>query len=196
MPAHLQVIANSDDALLAWTPEPWSDDIVGFRLERKDLLTGSIKVLNNRIPASSAGTAVPAGGIASTDSPIRRCMWMDHDVEQAGKAAYRVTPMAAAAGGFVLREAEASDWVAPQAASQPSDGVAVYFNRGTIMSQVVTRLVGGEVSIKSLKALKAQLAEPGYPGAAICRARRVMRCWISWPTPTVEAITSTPRCMS
>ncbi|ELX10220.1 phospholipase D/transphosphatidylase [Janthinobacterium sp. HH01] len=167
MPAHLQVIANSDDALLAWTPDPWSDDIVGFRLERKDLLTGNIKVLNNRIPASSAGTAVPAGGIASTDSPIRRCMWMDHDVEQAGKAAYRVTPMTAGAngaGGFLLREAEASDWVAAQAADTPSEGVSVYFNRGTIMSQVVTRLAGGEVSVKSLKALKAQLAEPGYPG--------------------------------
>ncbi|RFP25808.1 phospholipase [Duganella sp. BJB488] len=164
MAANLQVVTNSDDALLAWTPDPWSDDLVGFRLERKDLKTGNVTVLNNRIPAGADGTQVPVGGVASTASPIRRCMWVDHDVEQAGQAAYRVTPMAAGAGGFVVREAEASPWVSAEAPDSVDEGAAVYFNRGTIMSQVVSRLAGGEVNVKSLKALKAHLAEPGYPG--------------------------------
>ncbi|MYN17370.1 phospholipase [Rugamonas sp. FT107W] len=164
MAAHLQVVTNSDDALLAWTPDPWSDDLVGFRLERKDLKTGNVTVLNNRIPAGADGTQVPVGGVASTASPIRRCMWVDHDVEQAGHAAYRVTPMAASADGFVVREGEASPWVSAEAPDSGDEGAAVYFNRGTIMSQVVSRLAGGEVSAKSLKALKAHLAEPGYPG--------------------------------
>jgi len=162
MPVILHVYANSDDALLAWRPEPWQDDVVGFTVERKDLASGAVTTLNNRIPADPGGT-VPAGGVASSASPIRRCMWTDHEVEQGGKVAYRVIPMTESGDGFAPRDAEASTWVSP-AAADAEDGASVSFNRGTLMSQVVSRLVDGEVNVASLKALKTKLAEPGYAG--------------------------------
>jgi phosphatidylserine/phosphatidylglycerophosphate/cardiolipin synthase-like enzyme len=50
------------------------------------------------------------------------------------------------------------------ASGYAGDGLSAYFNRGTLMSQVVSRLVGGDVTVKSLKQLKVNLANPGFPG--------------------------------
>jgi phosphatidylserine/phosphatidylglycerophosphate/cardiolipin synthase-like enzyme len=41
--------------------------------------------------------------------------------------------------------------------------LSAYFNRGTIMSQVVSRFVGNDISVASLKQFKAQLSDPGFP---------------------------------
>ena len=39
------------------------------------------------------------GGIASTQSPFRRCIWTDHSVVDTDNVSYRVTAMKAGANG-------------------------------------------------------------------------------------------------
>jgi hypothetical protein len=64
-------------------------------LEKRDVSTGDVVVLNNRIPAGAASGAVPAGGIPSDGIAILRRMWTDHGVDDADKIRYRVTAVTA-----------------------------------------------------------------------------------------------------
>ena len=161
----VKVHTNGDDALVAWRPRRWPANWVGFRLERKNADTGEVQTINNRIPPQAGQGEVPPGGIPSDLSPIRRCMWTDHTVDEADRVAYRVTPMVDdGQGGFVLLPAEASDWTPAAAVSQAvGNGLRIAFNRGTIMSQVVSRLVG-TVTVPALKAFRERLNDPGFPG--------------------------------
>jgi len=165
MPITLKVHTNHDDALLAWRPRPWPAAWVGFRLERRNALTGRVTVINNRIPPQPGQGEVPPGGIPSDLSPIRRCMWTDHTVDASDQVAYRVTPMVDdGRGGFALLPEQASAWTAPVVVTgQFRGGLTAVFNRGTLMSQVVSRLAG-EVSVPALKRFKAKLAQPGHAG--------------------------------
>lgn len=165
MRINVKVHTNGDDALVVWSPVLWNDWWVGFRLERRNTKTNETSVINNRIPPVAGAGDVPAEGISSDISPIRRCMWTDHSVSTSDKVAYRVTPMkASGADQFTPVEAEASDWTpSTLVIDRFSDGLVACFNRGTIMSQVVSRMVG-EVSVASLKAFKAKLVQPGFPG--------------------------------
>jgi hypothetical protein len=45
--------ANADDVLIAWQPDQWSDDWVGFQPERRNDTTQQITVVANRIPPKS-----------------------------------------------------------------------------------------------------------------------------------------------
>ena len=165
MPIKLKVYANSDDAILAWKPDPWPDTIVGFQIERRDIHTGQVSLLNNRIPPSADLAEVPPEGIASDLSPIRRCMWTDHGIDTGSKVEYRITPMIQNGAALKALDDGASAWeqAATGDGAQAGD-VAAWFNRGTLMSQVVSRMVGGDVSAKSLKALRVKLEDPGFPG--------------------------------
>jgi len=165
MTVNVYVHTNGDDALVAWSPDKWDDAWVGFRLERRNVKTGEIAPVNNRIPPTVGAGEVPPKGISSNLSPIRRCMWTDHSVSKADEVAYRVTPMReVAAGTFESDDAAASEWTkAALVTNAFSAGVSACFNRGTIMSQVVSRMVG-EVTVASLKAFKAKLVQAGFPG--------------------------------
>ena len=156
---------NQDDALIAWRPDPWPAEWEGFMLEIRDVTTGETRTLNNRIPPKAGGAPVPPSGISSQQSPILRCIWTDHRIDNADKVQYRVTPMVkAAAGGFSLISDAASEWTSPVTpTADAGDGLSAYFNRGTLMSQVVSRFVGDDISVASLKKLKAQLSKPGFP---------------------------------
>jgi len=60
--------------------------------------------------------------------------------------------------------ASASEWTAVVTpTADAGDGLSACFNRGTLMSQVVSRFVGDDISVASLKKFKAQLSQPGFP---------------------------------
>ncbi|WP_148219507.1 phospholipase D-like domain-containing protein [Azospirillum sp. B510] len=164
MPIAVKARANADDVMLAWKPDPWSDDWAGFAIERRDEATGQVAMLANRIPPQPGSGPVRPGGVSSALSPIRRCIWIDHGVPAASRMSYRVTPVRrAAAGGFSLDKDGASDWSATVMMSgDAGDGLAAYFNRGTLMSQVVSRFVRGDMSRESLHRFLADLANPGF----------------------------------
>src|SRR3984893_17002615 len=164
MTISIKAYANADDVLIAWQPDKWSDDWVGFQLERRNDTTRQVTVLVNRIPPKAGQGPVQQAGISSAQSPIRRCIWTDHSVVATASVSYRVTAMKAAANdSFTLDAASASDWTATLVASgDAGGGLAAYFNRGTLMSQIVSRFVNGDVSDASLRQFLDQLATPGF----------------------------------
>jgi hypothetical protein len=55
------------------------------------------------------------------------------------------------------------DWTAPLIASgDAGGGLEAYFNRGTLMSQIVSRFVDGDVSADSLRQFLKNLETPGF----------------------------------
>jgi PLD-like domain len=160
----IKAYANADDVLIAWQPDKWSDDWVGFQLERRNDSTQQVTVLVNRIPPQPGQGPVQPTGVSSTQSPIRRCIWTDHSVVETDNVSYRVTAMTATSGGgFALDTGAVSDWTAPVVASgDVGGGLQAYFNRGTLMSQIVSRFVGGDVSENSLRNFLKNLQTPGY----------------------------------
>jgi phosphatidylserine/phosphatidylglycerophosphate/cardiolipin synthase-like enzyme len=165
MPIAIRAYANADDVLIAWQPDTWSDDWVGFQLERRNDTTEQITVLVNRIPPQPGQGPVQPTGVSSTQSPIRRCLWTDHGVVATDNVSYRVTPMKGPEDGpFAVDSASASGWTQPMVATgDAGGGLECYFNRGTLMSQIVSRFVNGDVSEASLKNFLNQLTTPGFP---------------------------------
>jgi len=160
----VKAYANADDVLIAWQPDQWSDDWVGFQLERRDDHTQAVTVIFNRIPPKAGQGPVQATGIPSTQSPIRRCIWTDHSVVATDNVSYRVTAMKNAANDtFALDTASQTDWTTAVVASgDAGGGLSAYFNRGTLMSQIVTRFVNGDVSDASLRQFLKNLETPGF----------------------------------
>ena len=166
MAIKVTVHCNSDEALVAWKPDQeWPAEWAGFVVERRNTKTGEITALNNRIPAQVGQGQTPATGVSSLASPFRRCMWSDHQVAAADDLQYRVTPMVAADGGtFTAAPAGPSDWTDPVAVDTPDDtGLSARFNRGTLMSQIVSRFVNGDVTTAALAKFKTSLADPAFP---------------------------------
>lgn len=161
----VKAFANADDVLIAWQPDQWPDDWVGFQIERRNDTNQQVTLLVNRIPPKAGQGPVQPTGISSAQSPIRRCIWTDHSVAATDSVSYRVTAMTGAADGpFTIDATSASAWTAPMVASgDAGGGLAAYFNRGTLMSQIVSRFVNGDVSDASLRNFLTQLATPGFP---------------------------------
>jgi phosphatidylserine/phosphatidylglycerophosphate/cardiolipin synthase-like enzyme len=160
----VKAYANADDVLIAWQPDQWSDDWAGFQLERRNSATQQVTVVANRIPPQPGQGPVQQTGVSSAQSPIRRCIWTDHGAVATDGVSYRVTAMKDAAnGGFALDAASASAWTAPMIASgDAGGGLEAYFNRGTLMSQIVSRFVKGDVTVASLQQFLTDLATPGF----------------------------------
>jgi phosphatidylserine/phosphatidylglycerophosphate/cardiolipin synthase-like enzyme len=167
MPIAVKAYANADDVLIAWEPDTWSSDWVGFKVERRDDVSGQVTVLVNRIPPQAGAGAVQSAGVSSADSPIRRCIWTDHDAVSTDNVSYRVTAMksAGSATTFAPDASSASGWSAPTVATgDAGGGLSAFFNRGTLMSQTVSHFVNKDTSEQQLRQFVKDLATPG--GAA------------------------------
>jgi hypothetical protein len=160
----VKAYANADDVLIAWQPDRWSGDWAGFQLERRSDTTQQITVVVNRIPPKPGDGPVQPAGVASAQSPIRRCIWTDHNAVATDSVSYRVTAMKDAGNGsFAPDAASASEWTAPVVTSgDAGGGLEGYFNRGTLMSQIVSRFVKGDVTPKSLRQFLTHLEDPAF----------------------------------
>jgi hypothetical protein len=126
----VKAYANADDVLIAWQPDQWSDDWAGFQLERRNDTTQQITVVVNRIPPKPGQGPVQPAGIASTQSPIRRCIWTDHNAVVTDSVSYRVTAMKdAGSGNFAPDVASASEWTAPLVESGDLSKAMSHLNR-------------------------------------------------------------------
>ena len=164
MTISVKAYANADDVLIAWQPDSWSSNWVGFQLERRNDTTQQVTIIANRIPPQPGQGPVQPTGVSSAASPIRRCIWTDHGAVATDSVSYRVTAMKAAGkGAFIPDAPSASAWTAPVvAAGDAGGGLEAYFNRGTLMSQIVSRFVNGDVSDKSLHDFLNNLKTPGF----------------------------------
>jgi phosphatidylserine/phosphatidylglycerophosphate/cardiolipin synthase-like enzyme len=160
----VKAYANADDVLIAWQPDQWSQDWVGFQLERRNDTTQQVTVVANRIPPKPGQGPVQPAGLPSSQSPIRRCIWTDHNAVATDSVSYRVTAMNNAQNGdFALDTKSASVWTAPLIVSgDAGGGLEAYFNRGTLMSQIVSRFVQGNVTDASLRQFLKNLETPGF----------------------------------
>lgn len=164
MAIDLETFSDGNDVLLAWDAQEWSDLWVGFVIERRDQVTGGVTVLANRIPARPGDPPPDRKGIPNDQSPIRRCVWTDHGLTEADLVCYRVRPVIADGTGFTADDAAASRWTEPLFVTEEfGDGLSACFNRGTLMSQVVSRFVKGDVSSASLHAFTSALSQAGNP---------------------------------
>jgi phosphatidylserine/phosphatidylglycerophosphate/cardiolipin synthase-like enzyme len=163
MPIAVKAFANADDVLIAWEPNPWPNDWVGFQIERRNDNSGQVTVLVNRIPPQPGQGPVQEAGVSSAQSPIRRCIWTDYGAVSTDSVSYRVTAMNNAAGGtFAPDPTSVSGWTTPLVTSgDAGNGLSAYFNRGTLMSQIASRFVKGDVSTPSLRNFVHGLATPG-----------------------------------
>jgi len=50
----VKAYANADDVLIAWQPDQWPADWVGFQLERRNDTTQQVTIMVNRIPPKPA----------------------------------------------------------------------------------------------------------------------------------------------
>ena len=165
MKINVKAYANADDVLIAWKADQWGSDWLGFQIERRDERTGVVTDLVNRIPPKPGQGPVTNEGVSSALSPIRRCIWTDHSVEATNSVSYRVTAMSGDAGGHYSLDANSvSDWTEPLLVSgDAGGGLAAFFNRGTIMSQIVSRFVNGDITKESLHEFASHLSDPGFP---------------------------------
>ena len=66
MTINVKAYANADDVLIAWQPDTWPNDWVGFQLERRNNTTQQSTILSNRIPPKAGEKQVPDGGISGS----------------------------------------------------------------------------------------------------------------------------------
>jgi hypothetical protein len=111
MTISVKAYANADDVLIAWQPDSWSSNWVGFQLERRNDTTQQVTTIANRIPPQPGQGPVQPTGVSSAESPIRRCIWTDHGAVAPDSVSYRVTAMKAAGNGTFAPDApSASAW--------------------------------------------------------------------------------------
>lgn len=161
MAIELSVYANASDNYLHWKTGEIKD-CLGFAIEcRSD--DGKQYYIKNRLGFSdeevSLGETKP-----STDWPFQRYDWTDHRNSPGKKFSYRVVPVIKTGPTTVKAdESIASEWSDfVEMTGETSTGKAVYFNRGTLLSQFVARELDGDISVSALKKFKDKLAEDSY----------------------------------
>jgi len=153
----LRAYRNCDDVFLCWRTfdsgesEKPIPDTLGFMIERrrKDASGNWLEpeILRNRVgfkDTSSDGNA--ATSQPSNIWPFQRCDWTDHGANSGQIVEYRISPMKLPVGGTAgttkLDPIFSSAWTGIiRVDAMSENGVSAFFNRGTVMSQYVARIM-------------------------------------------------------
>ncbi len=135
MSIKLAVIANGDDVALAWRSSTPIPGCFGFAIERRRN-GGDIETLNNRVSTKPSKQPVKE---SSRDSPFKRIHWTDHAVNVGDTVQYRIVSMLGKPGKFT--EGPMSSWSKPIKLTHQYGSSSVFFNRGIVLSQFVTRIM-------------------------------------------------------
>src|SRR4051812_11050439 len=155
----IRAFSNCDHAFIVWQPEAKIDGCLGYALYRT-VNDGQLEVSDTWLgfegDFQGPGTHQP-----STKWPIQKLLWSDYLVRRDDKVSYRVVPMVGTPDQLQERDDLASDWTDPIAVSAQKDGpMQVYFNRGILAAQWVTRLLGGGSSSLQAHTLQQVLTDP------------------------------------
>ncbi len=157
MPIQLKCRANCDDVFMVWSTGAAHfvpiANCVGFSIEVRNDATGAVEFLKN-LKGFEADSPAEGESRPSDVWPFQTFTWTHHAVLVGAKVSYRVTAMVGAPGA--LRAGEQSDW--EQVVLSPDAGPAtdVYFNRGLILSQFVSRYAKAH-GLTTTRALKSNL---------------------------------------
>lgn len=159
MKIHIRVHSNGDDCLVIWDA-PQLPRCLGFAIGRERELPSSIerKVLENRL--GFKGQAMKSGETRpSYEWPFQRYDWTDHSVSTGDKVRYCVTPIFADQQDNAVPDvSQSSGWTPWTTLSPVAQNTSIYFNRGLVMSQFMSRALKGNFSIASLKKFKSNLS--------------------------------------
>jgi phosphatidylserine/phosphatidylglycerophosphate/cardiolipin synthase-like enzyme len=138
MNIRIAAYSNCDRAYVAWNMDRRIKDLRGFALYRRrdggterpvDTFVG---FKDERAPA---GTHKP-----STEWPVQKFMWADFLVNLGDRVSYRVVPMTGSKGNLTKETGSASEWTPEIEITAGADpGFEVYFNRGIVASQWLSR---------------------------------------------------------
>jgi PLD-like domain len=154
--------ASADDCFVVWRSDEPIAECVGYALFRKYLngeKKGTIVPVNNRISFYST-EPVPFQQESSETSPFRRFSWTDHEVSHGDAVQYQVIPVLRAPSGDLLLDKDNASSFSKTAtlSTQVDPGISCFFNRGFVISQFMTRMLGG-TDAATLKKFKAHISE-------------------------------------
>jgi phospholipase D-like protein len=157
MTIKLQCLANCDDVLLTWQVTDPADGSIpgclGFAVEIKDQ-TGKVEALSN-LKGFAADQPQTGQTQPTTTWPLQTYEWIDHSILVGNQVQFQVTAMMGTPGN--LTRGETSGWSGVQTLTTAIDAkTSVFFNRGVILSQFVTRFAK-QNNLTTTKALKAAL---------------------------------------
>jgi PLD-like domain len=136
MTIEISGFTSGDDVFVHWRMAAPIPQCLGFALYRRRQNVEAL--VENYIGFEGDGLALPQ---PSSAWPIQRFRWTDHLVDAGDTVAYRVVARIGAAVDQ-LTDGETSPWTSDIHVS-PGGKVSVFFNRGIVASQWVSRLLGG-----------------------------------------------------
>ena len=136
MAIEISGFTSGDDVFVHWRMPAPIPKCLGFALYRRRNKVEAL--VENYIGFLGDGQQLPQ---PSSTWPIQRFRWTDHLVDPGDTVAYRVVARVGTAPDQ-LTDGEASPWSSDVHVSAGSK-ISVYFNRGIVASQWVSRLLGG-----------------------------------------------------
>ena len=158
----INVCHNGDDAFVAWKPDGFIEGCRGFALYRRR--NGVEEVVSTWVGFEKDDAEVGERR-ASTNWPIQKYQWTDYMAKPGDRLQYRVVPMVGPDKDNLRGDNEsASKWTDEIRLSHEAERkIEVYFNRGIVAAQWVSRRLGiTEDSLKSKK-LEKIIETPGDP---------------------------------
>lgn len=158
----VQVYHNGDDVLIAWKPDAFIPKCRGFALFRRR--NGKDEPVNTWV--GFVGQAHKEGERrASTNWPIQKYQWTDYMANPGDRLKYRVVPMVGLdKDNLVQDHSRASEWTDEINLSHEADPrIEVFFNRGIVAAQWVSRRLGITVDNLKSKKLETVINTPGDP---------------------------------
>ncbi len=151
---------NGDDVFVSWKPKGFIADCRGFALYRRR--NGVEEIVSTWVGFEEDDAEVGERR-ASTNWPIQKYQWTDYLAEPGDRLQYRVVPMVGPDKDNLKTDtANAGDWTDEITLSHEAEKkIEVYFNRGIVAAQWVSRRLGITDDDLKTKALTKVINTPG-----------------------------------
>jgi len=161
-PIKTNVYHNGDDVFIAWKPEGFITDCRGFALLRRR--NGVEETVSTWVGFEDDVTT-KGERRASTNWPIQKYQWTDYLAEPGDKLQYRVVPMVGPDKKNLRSDtATAGEWTkAITLSAEVTPNIEVYFNRGIVAAQWVSRRLGITAGDAKTIQLRQIITTPGDP---------------------------------
>jgi phosphatidylserine/phosphatidylglycerophosphate/cardiolipin synthase-like enzyme len=162
MSMKVKVYHNGDDVFIAWKPDGFIPGCRGFALMRRR--NGVEETVSTWV--GFAGQAHAKGERrASTNWPIQKYQWTDYMANPGDRVQYRVLPMVGPDKDSLRPDPDmASDWTGEFSLTRElAPKIEVYFNRGIVAAQWVSRRLGVTDEDLKTKRLLTVIQTPDDP---------------------------------
>ena len=158
----VRVFHNGDDVFIGWKPDGFIDDCRGFALLRR---RNGIEEPVSTWVGFEDDEAEDGERRASTNWPIQKYQWTDYMANPGDTLQYRVLPMIGPdKSNLQPSQDDASEWT-PKIflRHEVEPGIEVYFNRGIVAAQWVSRRLGVTDHNLQTTKLRTVITTPGDP---------------------------------